>query len=167
MERTDGIPLFVEEMTKAVLEAESDEPCEPLPRFRPRPSPSQQASPRLVDGAARPARCRQGTGADWGSDPGGSFPMHCWLRWCASERRSWDRHSIASSPPVCCSGRAFHPMRVICSSTPSFRTRPTAHCCARSDAHSTLASQKRLKANSLRLPRTSRSYWRVTTLRPG
>jgi predicted ATPase len=25
MERTDGIPLFVEEMTKAVLEAESEE----------------------------------------------------------------------------------------------------------------------------------------------
>jgi tetratricopeptide (TPR) repeat protein len=39
LERTDGIPLFVEEMTKAVLEAESDRPAQttvavaPLPRL--------------------------------------------------------------------------------------------------------------------------------------
>ena len=35
MERTDGIPLFVEEMTKAVLEAESEgEARTPPPLFR-------------------------------------------------------------------------------------------------------------------------------------
>ena len=36
IERTDGIPLFVEEMTKAVLEASSDEGAlsEPLLPFR-------------------------------------------------------------------------------------------------------------------------------------
>ena len=35
IERTDGIPLFVEEMTKAVLEAEGegDSPSEPSPLF--------------------------------------------------------------------------------------------------------------------------------------
>ena len=37
VERTDGIPLFVEEMTKAVLEAESEGEGGALPpRFRPR-----------------------------------------------------------------------------------------------------------------------------------
>ena len=35
MERTDGIPLFVEEMTKAVLEAEARSKLGgPSPRFR-------------------------------------------------------------------------------------------------------------------------------------
>jgi len=38
IERTDGIPLFVEEMTKAVLEADSESTAEHrLPRFRRRP----------------------------------------------------------------------------------------------------------------------------------
>ena len=39
IERTDGIPLFVEEMTRAVLEAESDGvPSAPLPLFHSRPA---------------------------------------------------------------------------------------------------------------------------------
>ena len=38
VERTDGIPLFVEEMTKAVLEAERERAAGgPPPRFRPWP----------------------------------------------------------------------------------------------------------------------------------
>ena len=44
IERTDGIPLFVEEMTKAILEAESEgEAQRTAPLFRPRLSPSPQA----------------------------------------------------------------------------------------------------------------------------
>ena len=45
IERTDGIPLFVEEMTKAVLEAErrGRSASAPPPRFRPRPWRSQRA----------------------------------------------------------------------------------------------------------------------------
>ena len=44
IERTDGIPLFVEEMTKAVLEAESEgERSRPPPLFRPRLWPFLQA----------------------------------------------------------------------------------------------------------------------------
>ena len=42
VERSDGIPLFVEEMTKAVLEAESEGAAR-LPRFRLRPWRSRQA----------------------------------------------------------------------------------------------------------------------------
>ena len=42
MERTDGIPLFVEEMTKAVLEAESVDELPP-PLFRRQPWRCQQA----------------------------------------------------------------------------------------------------------------------------
>ena len=44
MERTDGIPLFVEEMTKAVLEAESEGGRgRPPPPFPPRVWPFPQA----------------------------------------------------------------------------------------------------------------------------
>ena len=44
IERTDGIPLFVEEMTKAVLEAESEGAAEDaIAAFRPRPWRSPQA----------------------------------------------------------------------------------------------------------------------------
>ena len=44
IERTDGIPLFVEEMTKAVLEAESEARRGRLPRqFRPRHWRSRRA----------------------------------------------------------------------------------------------------------------------------
>ena len=48
IERTDGIPLFVEEMTKAVLEAESEGAAraDTLPRFRRRPWRSLQACTR-------------------------------------------------------------------------------------------------------------------------
>ena len=44
VERTDGVPLFVEELTKAVLEAGADRDDLPRPRrrnwrFRPRSTP--------------------------------------------------------------------------------------------------------------------------------
>ena len=67
VERTDGIPLFVEEMTKAILEAEG-EGCGPTDHrcvSRHLPGRSRQACTHL-DGAARPARPRQRGGADRG-----------------------------------------------------------------------------------------------------
>jgi predicted ATPase len=48
VERTDGIPLFVEEMTKAVLGRRARvKRGKPLPRFRHRPSRSPPACTRL------------------------------------------------------------------------------------------------------------------------
>jgi predicted ATPase len=65
IERTDGIPLFVEEMTKAVLEAESQIAAErtvaAIPSHR-CGGPGHFAS--LLDGAARPPRPCQGSSAD-------------------------------------------------------------------------------------------------------
>ena len=50
IERTDGIPLFVEEMTKAVLEAETEGDGPPLPRFRSSPSkPKHGTSSTLLN----------------------------------------------------------------------------------------------------------------------
>ena len=65
IERTDGIPLFVEEMTKAVLEAGSEEEAQRTAATVPSSgfgSPRKLA--RLADGAARPPRPRQGSGTD-------------------------------------------------------------------------------------------------------
>ena len=65
IERTDGIPLFVEEMTKAVLEAGSEDAAQRTVASIPSPAigcPSKPAG--LADGAARPARAGQGDGAD-------------------------------------------------------------------------------------------------------
>jgi len=70
IERTDGIPLFVEEMTKAVLEAESEGAAEHVAAAIPSPALAVPASfACLADGAARSAWPGQGAGAnrrgDW------------------------------------------------------------------------------------------------------
>ena len=68
IERTDGIPLFVEEMTKAVLEAESEGAAERAIGAVPSPALAVPASLHAsADGAARPARSSQGGGAGRGS----------------------------------------------------------------------------------------------------
>jgi len=75
VERTDGIPLFVEELTKAVLEAESEGAARRTLASVPSPAlagPGKLAS--IADGAARPARPRQGGGADRIGDRAGVLP---------------------------------------------------------------------------------------------
>ena len=52
IERTDGIPLFVEEMTKAVLEAGGQEAAERAVAAIPSPSGGSRKPARLTDGAA-------------------------------------------------------------------------------------------------------------------
>ena len=57
IERTDGVPLFVEEMTKAVLEAESEGDAQKTTCRRSLLGAGRPRKPaRLTDGAARPAR---------------------------------------------------------------------------------------------------------------
>ena len=75
VERTDGIPLFVEEMTKAVLEAESEGEARRTAAAVPSAGPCSASKPaRLADGAARPARSGQGSGADRGGNRAGVRP---------------------------------------------------------------------------------------------
>jgi hypothetical protein len=66
--RTDGIPLFVEEMTKAVLEAESEEAARQTVAAVPSSALAIPAIASVSDGAAGPPRSGQGSGADWGGD---------------------------------------------------------------------------------------------------
>ena len=69
IERTDGIPLFVEEMTKAVLEAESEGAPERTAAAVPLPAGGGSGElARLAYGAARPARRSERSSADRGSN---------------------------------------------------------------------------------------------------
>ena len=80
VERTDGIPLFVEEMTKAVLEAEGEGDARRTAGAVPSPALGGPRKPaRVADGAARPARPGQGGRADRGGDRAGVFtsPAGC------------------------------------------------------------------------------------------
>ena len=118
VERTDGIPLFVEEMTKAVLEAESEGAARRTVAAAPS---SALAVPASLHASLMARLDRLGPAkevAQIGSAIGREFPMPCWLRFCASPRQSWDRRSIVSLQPVCCSDRACRRMRVTSSSTP-------------------------------------------------
>ena len=68
IERTDGIPLFVEEMTRAVLEAKDEAAAaQAIPGSVAKHCCSCKPA-RLVNGAARPAWSGQGSRADRGGD---------------------------------------------------------------------------------------------------
>ena len=166
VERTDGIPLFVEEMTKAVLEAESEGEARQTAAAVPS---SALAVPASLHASLMARLDRLGPAkevAQIGAAIGREF-SHALL--AAVVRKPEAELRIGARPShcrlVCCFGRACRRMRLICSSMLWCRTRPTARCCASRDARFTLASPKHLKASSPRLPRTSRNCWRVTAPR--
>ena len=76
IERTDGIPLFVEEMTKAVLEAGGEGDARASRRRRSIAVCRRSRKPaRLADGAARPARFSEGGRADRSGHRAGVLPF--------------------------------------------------------------------------------------------
>ena len=166
IERTDGIPLFVEEMTKAVLEAENEGDAQRTAAAVPSPP---LAVPASLHASLMARLDRLGSAkemAQIGSAIGREF-SYALLAAVARKPEA----ELASAldrlvPPVCCSGRACRHMQPICSSMPWCRTRPMARCCASRGARFTPVSPKHLKANSRRLPRPSRRSWRVTAPRP-
>ena len=130
VERTDGIPLFVEEMTKAVLEAEGESEARRTVAAVPSPALAVPASLHAslmarLDRLGPPRRWRKSERRS-----GGSSLMPCSQRWSASRRRSWERRLIVSLSLVCCFARACRHKRRIFSSTPWCRTPPMARCCA-------------------------------------
>ena len=77
VERTDGIPLFVEEMTKSVLEAESEGEARRTAAAVPSPARAVPASLHAsLMAQARPARSGQGGGPDRGGDRAGVLPFY-------------------------------------------------------------------------------------------
>ena len=168
IERTDGIPLFVEEMTKAVLEAESEGEARRTVAAVPSPA---LAVPASLHASLMARLDRLGPAkevAQIGAAIGREF-SHALLASVRAQAGGGAGIGARSSRArlVCCSGRACRRMRPICSSMPWCRTRPMARCCASRDARFMPVSPKPLKANSPRSPRASRSCWRVTAPRLG
>ena len=167
VERTDGIPLFVEEMTKAVLEAESEGDARQTAAVVPSSAlavpPSLHASLMARLDRLGPAKEVAQIGATIGR---GSLML--WLlRWRVSRRTNSNRLSTVSVRQVCCFGRVYRRTLLICSSMPWYRTPPTARCCVSRDVRFMLVSQKRLRANSLILRRAVPNCWRAIALRRG
>ena len=87
IERTDGIPLFVEEMTKAVLEAENRGDARTTAAAVPSPASGGACEPaRFADGAARPAGSCERSGADRSGDRARVLASRYWLQWRARMR---------------------------------------------------------------------------------
>jgi predicted ATPase len=88
IERTDGIPLFVEEMTKAVLEAESEGDARHTAAAVPSPA---LAVPASLHASLLARLDRLGTAkevAQMAQRSGVSSRTRCWRQWCASLRSS-------------------------------------------------------------------------------
>jgi predicted ATPase len=86
--RTDGVPLFVEEITKAVLEAESESAAQRTAAVNPSPA---LAVPASLHGSLMARLDRVGPAkeiAQIGAALGRRFSHLCWLRWCASRRQN-------------------------------------------------------------------------------
>ena len=167
IERTDGIPLFVKEMTKAVLEAEGEGAAAQAVSMVPSPMLSVPASlhASLMARLDRLGSVKEV--AQIGAAIGREFSHACWLPWFASLRPNSNLHSTALSRQVCCFGRARHRTRPTCSSMRWYRTRLTARCCANSDARCMPVSAKPLRASSRRLPRTNQNWSHVIAPRRG
>jgi predicted ATPase len=86
IERTDGIPLFVEEMTKSVLEAGSEEEAQRTAATVPSTALAVPASLHASLMARLDRLCPAKEVAQIGAAIGREFSMRCWLRWCASQK---------------------------------------------------------------------------------
>ena len=166
VERTDGVPLFVEEMTKAVLETESE--AEAAEAISMAPSPAL-AVPASLHASLMARLDRLGSAkevAQIGAAIGREFSHGLLASVVASQRRSWDQRLIVSSRPVCCFGKALRHTRIICSNMLSFRMQPMARFCASRDAHYTLALPKLWKGASPTLLQINPNLWLVITPKP-
>ena len=153
IERTDGIPLFVEEMTKAVLETASEDEAARTAALVPSSAMAVPASLHAslmarLDRLGAPKNLRRSERLS-----AANSRMNSWLRWPAGRRPSWKCSSTGSFGQGCCSARASRPTRPIFSNTLSCRTRPMACCCASRDATFMLESPKPSRASSARSPR--------------
>jgi class 3 adenylate cyclase len=157
VERTDGIPLFIEEMTKAVLEAESEGDARRTVASAPALT---LAVPASLQASLMARLDRLGPTkevAQIGAVIGRKF-SHALLAAAASKPQA----ELASAldhlfSRVCYSGKACRHTRAISSSTLLCRTRPTARCCASLVGRCTLASPMFWKISFQRSPRASRS----------
>ena len=163
LSRADGVPLFAEELTRAISDAADSQGRKLTPEALATLMPAtlqESLAARLarlgsVQGTAQLARCsrRSSRCAGW---------RRC--RRCPPTRsrrleRSWTR--------ACCRRAVPRRPRAISSSTPSCRRPPTRRCCARRASSTTRRSRRRWSSSSPTRPRRNRTSWPTTTPRRG
>ena len=166
IERTDGVPLFVEELTKAVLEAGATQANSTLTAAR--------------DGADVPATLhaslmarldRLGLAAkevaQVGAAIGREFSYELLAAVATAATLSCMLRSISSSAPVSRSAGARRRRPPTSSSTRSFRTRRMARCCAASGRSCMPASPPRSRNAFPRRRRPSPKFSPTTSRRRG
>jgi class 3 adenylate cyclase len=159
IERTDGIPLFVEETTKAVLEAESE--CSARNTAASALSPAS-AVPASLHASLMARLDRLGSAketAQIGAVIGREFS---YALLAAVARKP---HAELESELDRLSGACRH-RRTTCSSTLSCRTRLTEHCCANRDGRCTRGSPKLSKVSLPMLRQANRNWWRAIAAKP-
>ena len=144
VERTDGVPLFVEEMTKAVLEAGAErgrEIAASVPSTGLGVPATLQAS--LMARLDRLGSAAKGV-AQIGAAIGREFSYELAARSGNSPKKA---PGSAPAPRRCWAvfQRGTPPDAATCSSTPWCRMPPTARCCAARDGNCMRASRERSK----------------------
>ena len=166
VERADGIPLFVEEMTKAVLEADDEGRAARTVAAVPSPPLAVPASLH-ASLMARLDRLGPAKGvAQIGAAIGREFSHGLITPIARLSDQELTSILIVFFSPDCCPVRARRRTRPMSSSMRLCRIRPTARCYASQGGRCTAVSWKPLKASSPRSPRTSRNCWHATARRP-
>jgi class 3 adenylate cyclase len=166
VERTDGIPLFIEEMTKAVLEADSQPTAERTVAAAPSPA---LAVPASLHASLMARLDRLGPAkevAQIGAAIGRAF-SHALL---AAVVRKPEPELASALDRLIAAGLLFR------QGVPPYATYLFKHALVQDAAYGTLlrerrralhaVSRKRLKTNSPKLPRASPSCWRATAPKP-
>jgi predicted ATPase len=167
IERTDGIPLFVEEMTKAVLEAESQDAVAHLAGAVPS---STLAVPASLQASLMARLDRLGPAkevAQIGAAIGREF-SHSLL---AAVVRKPEADINSALDRLIQSGLLFRqdvpPHATYLFKHALVQDAAMGRYCASRGEHFMLTSREHLKASLLTSPRASRNCWRVITPRPG
>ena len=168
VERTDGIPLFVEEMTKAVLEAEGEGEARRTVAAVPSPAAAVPASlhASLMSRLDRLGNAKEV--AQIGSAIGREFSYAL----LAAVARKPEAEMGSALDRLVAAGLLFRRgapphATYLFKHAPGQETWPTARCCARHDARCTLVLPKPSRASSRRSRKAGRSCWRGTLPRPG
>ena len=167
-DRTDGVPLFVEELTKSVIESgllreESDRYV--LDRALPPLAIPTTLHDSLMARLDRLASVR--LVVQIGAAIGREFTYALLRTVSACPKTNCRRLSAGSSPPSWCSSAARRPRRPTASSTRWCRMRRTAACCAAPASNCTRGSPKRSKPFPPRSWTASPSCWRNIMRKPG
>ena len=167
IERTDGVPLFVEEMTKAVLEAESPSAAERTAAAVPA---TAMAVPATLHASLMARLDRLGGPAKEVSQIGAAIGREFSHALLAAVIRKPEVELQSALDRLVSAGLLFRQgvppnAPVISSSMHLYRTRLMERCCASRAARYTPASPKLSKVASLTLLRTNLRFWHVTALR--